>query len=215
MWLGDEFEEASLEIATHGWGSPDVAVAAKEVAPALELSDSELSQLAEDEGWDLAEVEAIRSLLGRPSDSAAKTETVGETSAPAEPDEPNGASGTEFVGERSEPRPDPPEDQREDRPEDPPENQLENPPAGTAAAWSYERSDLTGTAEGASSSVDEPPSVDVPTNILGRPYQGAEPMTQPIQRGGAVAPIGDPQWLRGRQGPAATAYRRLRRLFPG
>jgi hypothetical protein len=30
-----------------------------------------------------------------------------------------------------------------------------------------------------------------------------------------MAPLGDPLWLKGRRGPAADAYRRLRRLFPG
>ena len=70
MWLGDEFEEADLEVAAQGWRSPDSAPAASATPPpVLELSDAELAQLAEDEGWDLDEVEAIRRLLGRPSDA--------------------------------------------------------------------------------------------------------------------------------------------------
>jgi hypothetical protein len=31
----------------------------------------------------------------------------------------------------------------------------------------------------------------------------------------SMSSMSDPQWLKGRRGPAATAYRRLRRLFPG
>jgi hypothetical protein len=69
MWLGDEFEEADLEVAAQGWRSPDAAPATQGAAPVLELSDAELAQLAEDEGWDADEVEAIRRLLGRPSDA--------------------------------------------------------------------------------------------------------------------------------------------------
>lgn len=69
MWLGDEFEEADLEVAAQGWRSPDTAPAPTAASSALELSYAELAQLAEDEGWDLAEVEAIRRLLGRPSDT--------------------------------------------------------------------------------------------------------------------------------------------------
>jgi hypothetical protein len=33
--------------------------------------------------------------------------------------------------------------------------------------------------------------------------------------GGPSTPAHDQDWLRGRRGPAATAYRRLRRLFQG
>jgi hypothetical protein len=69
MWLGDEFEEADLEVAAQGWRSPDTAPKPAGATPTLELSDAELAQLAEDEGWDPDEVEAIRRLLGRPSDA--------------------------------------------------------------------------------------------------------------------------------------------------
>ena len=70
MWLGEEFEEADLEVAAQGWRSPDATPAVQAgPTPVLELSDAELAQLAEDEGWDADEVEAIRRLLGRPSDA--------------------------------------------------------------------------------------------------------------------------------------------------
>ena len=126
MRLGDEFEEASLEIATQNWRSADAARSPAEQT-VLELSDAELSQLAEDEGWDTAEVEAIRSLLGRAAPAPAR----------AQPDLP------------------------------------------------------------------EPPVM---------PANAAEPRPAPRH---SMSSMSDPQWLQGRRGPAATAYRRLRRLFPG
>ncbi|HEX6654904.1 MAG TPA: hypothetical protein VF153_01705, partial [Candidatus Limnocylindria bacterium] len=133
MWLGDEFEEASLEIASQGWRSADAAPQPAQ-PPVLELSDAELSQLAEDEGWDSDEVEAIRSLLGRPT-----------------------------------------------------------PPTATQ------------------------PVDDAPPPLLEQSSQMAvppPPAARPPQRH-SMSSMGDPQWLKGRRGPAATAYRRLRRLFPG
>ena len=92
-------------------------------------------QLAEDEGWDDAEVEAIRRLLGRPN--------TPDASAP----EPEAAPASEV------------------------------------------------------------PSAEMPADT-------APAMPRPPQRH-AMSSMSDPQWLRGRRGPAATAYRRLRRLFPG
>jgi hypothetical protein len=126
MWLGDEFEEASLEVAAKGWRSADAPIAQAPEAAVLELSDSELSQLAEDEGWDVAEVEAIRSLLGRAT--------------------PHVAPGAEVAAIQ---------------PEAP-----AMPPASATRRHS-------------------------------------------------MSSMSDPRWLKGRRGPAATAYRRLRRLFPG
>jgi hypothetical protein len=131
MWLGDEFEQANLEVATQGWRSAGIATPTVE-PPALELSDAELSRLAHDEGWDTSEVEAIRRLLGRPA------EGVELTMAPQFRDEPLG---------------------------------------GTASAE---------------------PSAAAPN---------------PARH--SMSAMSDPRWLKGRRGPAATAYRRLRRLFPG
>ena len=138
MWLGDEFEEASLEIASQGWRSADAAAPPAQPAT-LELSDAELSQLAEDEGWDSAEVEAIRSLLGRPT-----------------------------------------------------------PPAATEQI------------------VDQPGSRPAPADVTQQPERAElpAPAPRPAQRH-SMSSMSDPQWLKGRRGPAATAYRRLRRLFPG
>jgi hypothetical protein len=142
MWLGDEFEAAGLEVAAQGWRSAD-APARPTDTPVLELSDAELSQLAADEGWDAAEVEAIRSLLGRPNPTAS----------------------TPLVPQPAAVEPEP-------------------PPAAP-----------------------EPPA-PVPTGEDAAPSAAAP-------RRHSMSSMNDPQWLKGRRGPAATAYRRLRRLFPG
>jgi hypothetical protein len=182
MWLGDEFEEANLEIATQGWRSPDASAPATEAAPVLELSDAELSQLAEDEGWDLAEVEAIRSLLGRPTETMAPTadaETASASGGPDEPDEPKGPGGMGAGGADAQP-PEPAEGHAEDPPEDPTDGSAELPR-------------------------------ELRTEQVARP----QPMPRPMQVASPLPAMGDPQWLKGRRGPAADAYRRLRRLFPG
>lgn len=86
MWLGDEFEAADLEVAAEGWRSPGAASSTSAgSAPTLELSDAELTQLAEDEGWDVDEVEAIRRLLGRQSDAA--PEPAGAPEVASAPDD--------------------------------------------------------------------------------------------------------------------------------
>jgi hypothetical protein len=51
-----------------------------------------------------------------------------------------------------------------------------------------------------------------PPAAIGRWAVGFDPAAFRRQ---LVEETGDPPWLRGRRGPAATAYRRLRRLFPG
>lgn len=146
MWLGDEFEEADLEVAAQGWRSPETesATPAKPIQP-LELSDAELTQLAEDEGWDNEEVEAIRRLLGRPSDAP-----------PPEPAGPVTPSAAERRAEASYPTAEP-RQPAESRPSTP-----------SPEAWS-----------------PTTPNAD-----------------------------DDPEWLEGRGGAAAEAYRRLRKLFP-
>ena len=142
MWLGDEFEEADLEVAAQGWRSPDApSSGAAKASPTLELSDAELTQLAEDEGWNSDEVEAIRRLLGRPSDAPPEAGGPG-TQAAAGSDVPAG------------PREEPGEDSPSTSP-------IPEP-------WSPDPSD----------------------------------------------PAHDPEWLEGRSGAAAEAYRRLRKLFP-
>lgn len=144
MWLGDEFEAAGLEVAAPGWRS-DPGPAPEPETPVLQLSDAEIEQLAATEGWDRAEVDAIRDLIGRPAgegvpEADAETPALSEPEAPAE--------------------------------------------AGPTARR--------------------------------RPGPGvAERIPWVPQGGSAASPASDPDWLRGRRGPAADAYRRLRRLFQG
>ncbi len=96
MWLGEEFEAADLEVAAEGWRSPEaVPTAQAALSPVLELSDAELAQLAADEGWDAEEVEAIRRLLGRPSDAP-----LPDSIPPATP---TGDAGLEASSSSSEP----------------------------------------------------------------------------------------------------------------
>jgi hypothetical protein len=155
MWLGEEFEAADLEVAAQGWRSPDATPAVQAgPTPVLELSDAELAQLAEDEGWDADEVEAIRRLLGRPSDAP-----------PPEPFSPS-------PGERAVP--------------------------------------LSGSAPPPAAAAPQPGFGDTsrtPTSWSSRPpgnASGAETADESV----------DPDWLQGRSGAAADAYRRLRKLFP-
>ena len=207
MWLGDEFEASNLEIATQGWRSPDAAVGTAEGPPTLELSDAELSQLAEDEGWDATEVEAIRSLLGRATDQPNESPPEQPAKQPAE--------------------------QREEPP-------IDSPPANHDAASTKGLEDVA--ADPAPASVAggtsvlpsgpptsappketmEPEAVEPPVepsgDISGTNVAALDAGWQPVQRleqRTAPPPIGDPDWLKGRRGPAATAYRRLRKLFPG
>jgi hypothetical protein len=176
MWLGDEFEEAGLEVATHGWrgqaqassqAEPSVQAATSatqeeggEKPIVLELSDDELARLAEDEGWDLDEVEAIRTFLGRDAETG---EPAPETNEPA--------------SETNEPAPETNQAAPETDAPPPEAGMGEVPPADLAR--------------------DEPPGYEQPDYDEHRPPRP-----------------GDPAWLHGRRGPAATAYRRLRRLFP-
>jgi hypothetical protein len=136
LWFGDEFEAADLEMETPGWRAAGPAPA--EPAPATvapEVLDEEIERLADDEGWDETEVDAIRSYLGRAD--AGRTEDQEEASSPPQSTAP------------------------------------EPPDATEAQAGETDASDRT------------------------------------------AAPLPDQDWLRGRRGPAAGAYRRLRRLFQG
>ena len=73
-------------------------------------------------------------------------------------------------------------------------------------------------AEGAASEPPPPaPSMSVALPVEPVSASGWQPPRPPIARLELprTAAAGNPDWLRGRRGPAATAYRRLRRLFPG
>jgi len=168
MWLGEEFEAADLEVAAQGWRSPDATPAVQAgPAPVLELSDAELAQLAEDEGWDADEVEAIRRLLGRQSD--APPPEPFPPAAPARDADPEGApSPGEQAGSLS--------------------GGSAAPPAGTASQRGFADA--------------------------GGPPQSWSPRPPGSASGAGTDESIDSDWLQGRSGAAADAYRRLRKLFP-
>ena len=229
MWLGDEFEEAGLEVASEGWRS---AGAPGSPPPVLELSDAELSQLAEDEGWDMAEVEAIRSLLGRSSEVAPEVEPA----VPQEQTEPQAQADPADTQEQADP-PAMDETPRDETWDETPwtetpavETGDETPMVETQAIDQAESEPtVMESAEEPAAELPnaEPPAIDAPAQEM-EPAPGVSdpppnyespsasasaPSAMPPTRS-FTAPTADPDWLRGRRGPAATAYRRLRRLFP-
>lgn len=152
------------------WPATDRAAVATEAAPPpLAMTEAELAQLARDEGWDDAEVAAIRAMISRPS-----TATV-ELPGSAELEEAISALQAVPVAPRAEPAP--------------------------GSQWAKPT-----TRE------EEPPATD-DWAFQVEPSPPAPVVAQP-----ALAPrraADDPDWLRRRRGPAAEAYRRIRRIFTG
>jgi len=137
----------------------------------LVLTEDELARLARDEGWDAAEVAAIRAMIG-PS----PTQRI-ELPGAEELDEAMAAFDVAPI----------------------------RPQADPSREWAKaarERDEPVVHEEWAYESEPAPPSA---------PSQPLNLFQQPAMR----RPASDPGWLRSRRGPAATAYRRLRRLFPG
>ncbi|MEP6806979.1 MAG: hypothetical protein ABI978_00070 [Chloroflexota bacterium] len=195
MWLGVERAAASeMEMATTRWrGQPDPPVAIEEPLrrsawptvdlappitkpepPLLAMTEEELSRLARDEGWDEAEVAAIRAMIAPPVRRSVELPVA--LPGAAELDDamralhamPVEATGRTYPSREWAK---PPRDAQSTRDDD----------------WAFE--------------------VEAQTPPPQRPER-PEPLAPRRQ---AV----DPGWLGRRQGPAATAYRRLRRLFPG
>ncbi len=188
MWLGEEREPAEeMEVAPRSYPGPTLsarirdafepvpwpatdrgAVAVETMAPPLAMTEEELMQLARDEGWDDAEVSAIRAMITRPPSSSV------ELPGSAELDEAISALQAVPIAPRSEANP---------------ANQWAKP--ATRETESIGRDDWAFEVE--------PPL----------PQFAAAP-SQPSRRDAA-----DPDWLRRRRGPAADAYRRIRRIFTG
>jgi hypothetical protein len=175
MWLGAEGEAGvEMEMASTGWraeprSAPTITAAplvARPEPPLLRMTEEELARLARDEGWDEAEVAAIRAMIVPPPPRRVQLPGA------AELDEAMAALHAVPVDANEEAYS---------------SREWAKPPAETRPAryddWAFEV---------------EPP----------RPRPIIDPL--PPRRQPA-----DPGWLRRRQGPAATAYRRLRRLFPG
>jgi len=176
MWLGtnrdDEAEDetpapsppvaepasAPAPSGAHQWPAVDAA-GTGDVRPPLAMTEEELAQLARDEGWDDAEVAAIRAMIWRPS-----------------------APGVELPGAA----------------------ELDEAMAALHAV--PVEPDVDAKASGGHEAPDDDWAFDEPSAPL-RPADA--PPYRPRR------PAADADWTRNRKGPAASAYRRLRRLFPG
>ena len=217
-YLGEEITE--LDAAPPGYAEAPVPVDRESEAEApadpvvsfrppqpgtLSLTEEELAQLVADEGWGPSEVDTIRGLIGAevpPIDLPGGDELDAALAALDAP-------ATE--GEWSKPHvdlPPPVESGADDSAEAEPGptvfaeavEPFEAEPERTA--WMSEVAEVRETAE------EEPmpppsPAAFVPTGPAPQP----PPVTRPVTN--------EPSWLRGRRGPAATAFRTLRRLLPG
>jgi hypothetical protein len=173
------------------------------------MSDTDLAQIAQDEGWDADEVDAIRTLLGRATPSQPATD---EANAPAPAPVESVAIPVDLPLEL------PPDDVH-------PMDEL------SAGADASEPIPSTGWASpepfdaalrNPEVSADEGTEVTEPEAADGLP-EAPEPMLSVEEtirrslaaRGERPSSAPEPEWLRRRRGPAARAYRRLRRLLPG
>jgi hypothetical protein len=190
LWLGGPRDAADeMEVATTGsypgpslaprirdaleqvaWPPADRGASTTQtVPPPLAMTEEELAQLARDEGWDDAEVAAIRAMISRPT-----TGTV-ELPGSAELEEAISALQAVPIAPRSEAAP------------------------GSQWAKTATRGEETSARDDWAFEVEPQPST---THLV-------EPSLAPRR----VAP--DPDWVRRRRGPAASAYRRIRRIFTG
>lgn len=181
MWLGGDpdpspivrdepLQEQRAEAA--GWPAVDVPPPVEVPRPPLAMTEDELARLALDEGWDEAEVAAIRAMITPPP----------RVDLPGAAELHQAMAALEAVPVQADPSYDVSRQWAKPAPDD------DEPPRRDD--WAF----------GAEPTPAPPPSAVRPPNDV----------TAALRR--AVA---DPGWLRRRQGPAAAAYRRLRRLFPG
>ena len=234
MWLGDEFRAGPSTWSGSGRATTIPKPATSPAVPDTGVTPAEdeaLSRLAVERGWDDDELQAIRSLLAQPGRSALDEADVGVTAAeaPAPKPETMPESDRDFA-EAAGPSVD--AGNREDEAFD-----WEQGPS----AWSPPRVaraslELPGAVEldqamaafevGAWSKQsterrNEPtqePAVRQSTDEARAQAQPPEPPAGPEPRADEIpsepSAGADTDWLRGRRGPAANAYRRLRRLFP-
>jgi hypothetical protein len=182
MWLGGDREPSSImhdeprqeqRAEAAGWPAVDIPPPVEVPRPPLAMTEDELARLALDEGWDEAEVAAIRAMITPPPTSRVDLPGAAELHL--------AMAALEAVPVQVDPSHDISRQWAKPAPDD------DEPPHRDD--WAF----------GA-----EPPPPPAPVI---RPLPD---VTSALRR--AVA---DPNWLRRRQGPAAAAYRRLRRLFPG
>ncbi len=240
MWLGDEFRPSTS--AWQSLGDESVSRPASRGTtppepPRGHSDDATLEQLARQRGWDDAELSAIRSLLGEQQGPS----TVDQADlAVAEVGEEQAAARGSIV---TEPAPEPmlaSEPAQDLGPVLPLPGAAELDQA-MSDLRSTGATSAPALISGALAAVPIVPDADVPE----RPGSGentetdpaappeasseSESLEPPARAVGPAPPLpppgplphrdlparGDSDWLRGRRGPAANAYRRLRRLFPG
>jgi hypothetical protein len=181
MWLGGDREpspimrdEPRLEQRAEaaGWPAVDIPPPVDVPRPPLAMTEDELARLALDEGWDEAEVAAIRAMITPPPTSRVDLPGAAELH--------QAMAALEAVPVQVDPSHDISRQWAKPAPDDEPPHRDD---------WAF----------GAEPPPPPAPAIRPPSDV-----------TSALRR--AVA---DPNWLRRRQGPAAAAYRRLRRLFPG
>jgi hypothetical protein len=184
MWLGaepspvvpDEAPDAQ-RAQIDAWPAVDSPAHAPDaVRPPLAMTEDELARLALDEGWDEAELAAIRAMI-TPVSSA-------NVDLPGAAELHEAMAALEAVPVRGDPSYD------VSRQWAKPGSADQQPPRHDD--WAFQA---------------EPAAPAAPVAPVNHP---ASDVTAALRRS-----IADPGWLRRRQGPAAAAYRRLRRLFPG
>jgi hypothetical protein len=184
MWLGAETNPSPPPAAQSPqpemWPAGDrvkpVATPVVEtVRPPLAMTEDELTRLALDEGWDEAEVAAIRAMItpprlavDLPGGSELDEAMAALDAVPIQPDAQRGSASRQWVK--------PAADENQSRSQDP---------------WAFE--------------AEAPAPFQPPSEPPVAADQDATPRDTPTE----------PGWLGRRQGTAASAYRRLRRLFPG
>lgn len=181
MWLGTEPSPVVLDeqpdaqrAQVDAWPAVDSpAHATDAVRPPLAMTEDELARLALDEGWDEAEVAAIRAMITPVSSTTVDLPGAAELH--------EAMAALEAVPVRGDPSYD------VSRQWAKPASADEQPPRHDD--WAFEAEPAT----------PAPPVTRPPSDV-----------TAALRRS-----VADPGWLRRRQGPAAAAYRRLRRLFPG
>lgn len=182
MWLGREPDSspivrdeprAEYRAEADAWPAVDAAPVAEVARPPLAMTEDELARLALAEGWDDAEVAAIRAMITPPQSSVVDLPGAAELR--------EAMVALEAVPVQADPAYDVSRQWAKQAPdEDEPTRQED---------WAFE----------AEPPPSPPPAPRPPNDV-----------TSALRRS-----VEDPGWLRRRQGPAAEAYRRLRRLFPG
>jgi len=225
MWLGDDDEdaddfEAELEIATPNWrpepeagqsaagqAAPPMSVRAAANSPASD-TPSQLAGLADAHGWDREEVEAIRNLLTEAPALAAPAQDAASIELPGATELQNALRALGIEGQQSLPA--------ESQPE------LAMRPAAEAGAA---RPGTSASGIAVPTATDDASSRAAVSDGGAPQGNGAPPdpiltgpdFSRPWASAGAEdseSSAAEPDWLHGRRGPVANAYRRLRRVFP-